>query len=305
MPYPHVPSTPASRSDGDVVFGGRGGHLVWLGFRDDKVPARVRERRVPGQEAAVDVAAVHCVLYEELVHRLKGGFSAVPVASGDVVIACSTSGQVSCFRTSQRACVWSIQLPGGVAAQPAIGEGVCYVASRDQHLRCLDLATGKTLWKWFCESTLENPPLLAGELVMLQVPELGLVAFETGGSASRTRSPKWKSAASGNPITRLAEGVLVWDATSRKLSLVDQSTGVVRDERTLTEVDSVHASAPIGGELYLMSSDGRVQRCVPVSPVTTASKPGVAETPAAAAPQEATSPAGDETSEPPVDPAGN
>jgi hypothetical protein len=148
---------------------------------------------------------------------------------------------------------------------------------------------------------------------MLQVPDMGLVALEAGASGSRTREPKWKSNARGNPITRIPEGIVVWDATSSTLSLVDDTTGIVRESRTMQGIQQVRASGPIGGDLYLMSTDGRLQRCPPASPMPTPaaeapapSEPTPAETPASDSP-EASEASANETApaaEPAADPSG-
>lgn len=276
--YQHLPATPANPSSIDLVFGGRGGHLVWLGFRDEQIAAPELRRGGDRTGHRTAVVSVRCVAYEELSHRLDGAFSATPAVRGDVVIACTTTGQVACFRTSRRSCAWSIDLPGGVVATPALDEAHCYVASRDQHLRCIEIESGKTLWKWFCESPLEHAPLVAGNLVMLQVPDVGLVALETAEAGGRTREPKWKCPVRGNPLTRCAEGVLVWDAGSHTLSLVDPVTGVLRNASMLASVDSVQASAPVDGDLYLMARDGRVQRCKPTGLSAVAKAPEVEPT---------------------------
>ena len=161
-------------------------------------------------------------------------------------------------------------------AQPATDGRLLYVACRDQYLRCIEIQKGRTRWKWFCESPLENPPLLAGDLVMLQVPDLGLVALQSGDQGGLTREPRWKAAVAGNPITRLSEGVVVWDAASSTLTLVDDVTGSVRESRKLEGVRQVVTSASVGGDLYLMAGDGRVQRCKPLTPTPA---PKAAETP--------------------------
>jgi outer membrane protein assembly factor BamB len=232
-----------------------------------------------------------------------------------MIIACSTNGQIASFSKLSRNRVWSIDLPGGIVTTPATDGTQLFLACRDQYLRCIDAEKGRTKWKWFCESPLENPPLLAGDLVMLQVPDMGLVALDAGDQGGLTREPTWKSKAAGNPITRLVEGVVVWDKASSTLSLVDDATGIVRESRTLPGVTAVQASDATRGALYLMASDGRLQRCAPISePVTTpAIRDDASAQPNEAARTEETAPSSDDaastsaeepTQDPSMDPTG-
>lgn len=312
--YQHIPVTPSIRSGTDLIFGSLAGHLVWMGFRDEQVPSRVEIKPGDKVQKETRVSAVHTFAFEEQAHQLKGSIQAKPVLAGDMIVACSTAGQISSFSSLNRNRVWMVELPGGIVATPATDGDLLFVACRDQYLRCIDVQKGRTKWKWFCESPLENPPLLAGNLVMLQVPDLGLVALDAGNQGGLTREPKWMSKVSGNPITRLDEGVVVWDQATSTLSLVDDATGIVRESRALPGVHGVQASAALHGDLYLMSSDGRVQRCAPISAPRSTPAPSAVETEqrAEAIKTEVTSPSSDEvtagtadepTPEPSADPS--
>jgi len=304
--YQHIPVTQAIRSGPDLIFGSRAGHIIWMGFRDEQVPSRIigKPGEKPNKDAAV--SSVHTFAYEEQAHQLKGSIQAKPVLAGGMIVACSTTGQISSFSKLSRNRVWTVELPGGIVATPATDGEQLFVACRDQYLRCIDAAKGRTKWKWFCESPLENPPLVAGDLVMLQVPDLGLVALASGDQGGLTREPKWMSKVPGNPVTRLVEGVVVWDAATSTISLVDDTTGIVRESRKLPGVTGVQASAPSHGDLFLMASDGRVQRCMPTNvpvalPVSESGQPT-----ATAKSQEMPASEGDAattTEEPPADPS--
>ena len=311
--YQHIPVTESVRSGPDLVFGSRGGHVVWMGFRDEQVPSRIVARPGDKPRKEASVSSIHSFAYEEQAHQLKGSIQASPIMAGDLIIVCSTSGQVCCFSKASRSRVWMVELPGGIVATPVTDGTNVFIACRDQYLRCIDAIKGRTKWKWFCESPLENAPLLAGDLVMLQVPDLGLVAIDAGDQGGLSREPRWTSKAVGNPITRLAEGVIVWDKATSTLSLVDDTTGIVRESRTLPDVRSVRSSAPAHGDLYLMASDGRVQRCPAISaPVVAHAASETVTKPADSAKAAETAPTSDEgaatseepKAEPATDPAG-
>lgn len=289
-PYVRIPITRAVRVGKDFVFGSRAGQVVWLGFREERIPSQV-ERRGGDPVTKVDqVAAVHVVPYELQAFQLGGSIQTPPVAAGKSIIACSSSGQIACFSNETRLPVWKQKLPGGIVAAPSADGNQVMVACRDQYLRSMDLTTGRTNWRWFTESPLERSPLLAGDIVVIQVPELGLVALDASESKSLNRTPLWTATVAGDALTRITDGVLVWDDATGTLSLVDHKSGKVRESRTLgTGVLSVQATAPIGGDLFILMKDGRLQRCPPLTPFsmpakTTAPAQGEAATSGAAEP---------------------
>jgi hypothetical protein len=77
---------------------------------------------------------------------------------------------------------------------------------------------------------------------------------------------------------------------------VDPVTGVLRNSSMLASVDSVQASAPVDGDLYLMARDGRVQRCKPVGVSAVAKAPDTAPAAAPAAGDTEVAPPESETS---------
>lgn len=285
-PYTRIPITRAVRTGKDFVFGSRAGQVVWLGFREERIASQVERRTGDPVTKGERVAVVHVVPYELQAFQLGGAIQTPPVSTGKSIIACSNTGQIACFSNETRAPVWKQKLPGGIVAAPSADATQVMVACRDQYLRSMDIETGRTNWRWFTESPLERSPLLAGDIVVIQVPELGLVALDASGSKSLNRAPLWTSKVPGDAITRLADGLLVWDAVSGTLSLVDAKSGKVRESRTLGEgVQSVQANAPIGGDVFVLMKDGRLQRCPPLTPFAMPAKAAAtppAETPTTA-----------------------
>ena len=87
-------------------------------------------------------------------------------------------------------------------------DGVVYVAGKDQYLHALDLKTGQAIWNWFTQAPLVNRPLATSDLVVLQVPEEGLVAFNANPGDKVGGVVQWKSKAAGNAITRTKDDLL-------------------------------------------------------------------------------------------------
>lgn len=297
-PYRRIPITRAVRSGRDFVFGSRAGQLVWLGVREERIPSQLARRTGDPVLKGEQVAAIHVVPYEVQAHQIDGAIQAAPILAGASILVCSTSGEIACFDSQTRQRTWRQKLPGGIVATPSADAKQVMVACRDQYLRSMDLATGRTNWRWFTESPLERSPLLAGDIVVLQVPDLGLVALDATDGSSLNRSPIWTAKIGGDALTRIAEGLLVWDSASGTLSLVDHKSGKVRESRVLGDgVLSVQATKPVGGDLFVLMKDGRLQRCPPLTPMAApapspaAPAAGEAEAPPTEAPADAAAPA--------------
>lgn len=309
-PYGRNPVSAAVRSGNEFVYASRAGQVVWITFKEEVIPS-LKDRR-PGDPVlkSTEVAAVHALPLEVHAHALKGPISAPPLLAGNCVVACSTAGDVVCFAAGSKRLAWQLQLPGGVVAQPAASDTQVFVPCRDQYLRCINLQpttrvateggltkqkklnAGSVAWKWFTETPLERPPFLSGDRLVIQVPGMGLVALDANpANLSLTREPLWVSKAVGDGITRTGDGVLTWDAPSHTLSLVDLQTGAVRDTRTLPEVAVMRATAATNGDLLMMTSDGRVQRCPPLNPAVAPAPTRTEQAPAARTGAEAGAPA--------------
>lgn len=284
-PYTRIPITRAVRIGKDFVFGSRAGQVVWLGFREERIASLLERRTGDPVTKGERVAVVHMVPYELQAFQLGGAIQVPPIIAGKSIIACSNTGQIACFSNETRHPVWKQKLPGGIVATPSADSTQVMVACRDQYLRSIDLETGRTNWRWFTESPLERAPMLAGDIVVIQVPELGLVALDASDNKSLNRTPLWTAKVPGDAVVRLADGLLVWDAASGTLSLVDHKSGKVRETCVLgAAVQSVQATTPIGGDLFILMKDGRLQRCPPLAPFTLPTKP------ATPAPTETTAP---------------
>ena len=56
--------------------------------------------------------------------------------------------------------IWSYQTRDQIKSSPVIGWGNVYVGSSDDHLYCLSLAAGDSLWAFATGDDVEAPPLL-------------------------------------------------------------------------------------------------------------------------------------------------
>lgn len=240
QPLDRVANTAPVRLGRYMIYGTRAGQIVWHQF---------------------------AVGHPWRLNQTEGAIKATPLIVNDDVLVVSTSGSIMMMdgRTAER--LWSKRLLAGIAAGPAAGEGpdgrgLVFVAGEDQYLWALDRGTGTTVWKTFFESPLLSSPVLIGDRLFVQVPSEGLVCFEAFPADSVDGVRLWTSPATGDVIGQRGDRILVWDDASQTLTTLDAKRGGVVDRVSLPHVNRIKTSAPVDGDLYASSKDGRVTRLV-------------------------------------------
>ena len=80
----------------------------------------------------------------------------------------------------------------------------------------------------------------------------------------------------GEVVTVLGDDLLVWNEDTRRLSRIDSTTGTIRLEVRLDNVDHVQATDNAGRKVLLVSSrNGRVQRLDETNPTRSGPSPRV------------------------------
>ncbi|NBX25688.1 MAG: hypothetical protein EBQ99_06510 [Planctomycetes bacterium] len=307
--YRHNPSTGAVGMGNMLAFGAKGRNISLVRVFEEDVPRQAPERMAPGRIQGLpktEMARREIICHEIRSIGLKGKPAAAPLSLGHgLVLQTSEDGEICVLNPASGVKSWRMELPGRISTTGAVTGSSVIVGSDDQYLRCLDLATGKVLWKWFALSPLQRPILASEELVLTQVPGTGLVALRSRPAGQERQSHLdgeviWKNdTVTGDPIMRVRGGVLVWDGSARSLSLVDAANGKVRESVHLPDVRTVTASAPTDGDLILLQADGRMQRCSPLDPMPVAPPKSEAKatSPAAETPAEASEDTGEAAAE--------
>ena len=204
-------------------------------------------------------------------NELGGIIESAPILVGNLVAAGSTSGQLVLLDAETTRQVWRKKLGGPIAGHIAAGAGAIFAACGDHAVHAYEVATGALRWRYITESPLSGDVFCDGELVYTQVPGQGLVALSAAASNVDSRGKQeflgrdgtliWKSAVTGNAVCRVAQQVLVWDASKRILTALHTSDGSTSATLALPRVVSLAVSGPIDPDLYLLSADGVLQRC--------------------------------------------
>jgi hypothetical protein len=235
-----VASTGPIEASRFLIYGGRTGEIVWQEFRVGH-PWRVN---------AVDGSIRH-----------KPVLVSTP-AGGDV-IAASSAGVVVVMDARTARTIWSKPLLAGISSRPAAGGGLAFVAGEDQYLWALRLADGITAWKYFTDAPLTSGPILLGDRVVQRIPSEGLVAFEAFPMDQPDGHKVWvNKEVRGEVLGRKGRDLLVWDRSTKSLSLLDER-GVLIQSVALPMVEQLVITGVENGDLYAAAADGRIVKLVP------------------------------------------
>lgn len=105
-----------------------------------------------------------------------GAVTSNPQLVASTLFVGNNNGNLLALNSSSGAILWTKKAFARISGAPAMTENLMYVASADQSLYAFQRTTGKARWRYFTQSPLEKPPVPMGDLVMQQVPQVGLVA---------------------------------------------------------------------------------------------------------------------------------
>jgi outer membrane protein assembly factor BamB len=232
-----IASTAPAVYDRFLVYGSRNGQIVWH----------------------APLVGSHWRSYQ-----VSNSIEFQPVLADSYLVAVGNGGVVMVLSAASATGFWSKTLLGEIVAPPAVGQGLVYIAGRDQYLWAFDIASGRNLWKVLMENPLTEGPVLIGERVYQQVPGRGLACFNAVPIDSPGGERIWQSAGvKGNVITQRGDVLMAWDATSRQLNLVEAARGSLIKSVNVPQAQNLIVSGEKGDEIYAASRDGRVVRLVP------------------------------------------
>lgn len=196
---------------------------------------------------------------------LPGGIRTPPILIGGTVAVASDRGRVGVWVAESSQSIWSFNLGGGVYGTLSTDGNLLFCASKDQSVYGFDHRSGRVVWKYFTESPIESDTVCIRGRVYVQIPGQGLVALRADGGNRPDGQVIWTSKAPGNVIGLFANRLIVWDAATKTLSAVEPLDGnIILSKRVA--LARVKMSAAVDGDLYLLGSDGRLQRLTPAFP---------------------------------------
>ncbi len=238
-----IPSTDVTRYGSYIIFGTRGGQIVWHQY-------------LVGQEWRAN--------------QLRGPIVATPTMVGTQSIAvASQGGTVLLLDAKSAGRMWGDNVFDGVSSPLTAGGGFVFVAGEDQYLWAFNARDGRVAWRYFTESPLDTQPVHvvttidgASRGVVLQwVESEGLVCLEADPGDTIEGKVIWRIAdARGAAIGRIGEGVVLWDGDARVLRVVDAGLGAISRQIELPQVKDVQM---VGDAIFATADDGRLVRLDP------------------------------------------
>jgi len=227
-----IPSTRSLHHDKYLIFGARGGQLVWQQF------------------------AVGCMWK---CNELGGSILAAPIRMGDSIAAASSAGVVLAVDPDTTRQVWRRRVAGGVTGRLATGDDALFAASADQSIHAFEASTGKTRWRHLAATPLACDLFCDGSRVYAQIPGSGLTALATHTETLLETRVLWTAPVAGNAIARAGNRVLVWDAASHTLTAVDAESGHVEGRAVIPDAVDLEVADAVNCRLYLLGADGTLQ----------------------------------------------
>ena len=230
-----VPSTRALLHGRFLIFGARGGQLVWQQYP---------------------------IGHLWKCNELGGAILSAPIEVGPALAAASTTGDVLLVNPDTTRQIWRRTLPGAVQGSLAAGDGAVFAASADQAIHAFEASTGKTRWRHLTSKALTCNLFADDERVYGQIPGEGLVALATRPSGMLEPSVVWSARVPGDAICRAGNRLLVWDAATKKLTALDAASGHIEGSAHLADVVDLEVTGATDPNLYLLGTTGTLQRLV-------------------------------------------
>ncbi len=237
-----VPSTSSVVHGKYLIFGARGGQLVWQQF-----------------------AIGHIWKCNEL----GGAIKSPPIAVGTSLAAASTNGEVMLFDPNTTRQYWRHTLAGGVQGRLASGGGAVFAASADHAIHAIEVNNGHQRWRYLTDAPLACNLFADDDRVYAQVPGEGLVAISTQASSMLACSLAWKSRVTGDAICRAGTRLIVWDSASLTLTAIDAATGLTEASVKLPGVVDLKVTGPVDPDMFLLGEGGKVQKLSTTTPTQT------------------------------------
>jgi len=236
-PLEKIANTMPAEFGSMLVYGASNGQVVWIS-RANGLPMRA--------------------------YAIGPSINVSPVVSGNVIAAVDVSGNVFVLEGNQASKFWDKHLLGPVVSKPVIANEMLYVAGTDQYIWGYDLRTGRTQWSVFTSAQLTNSPTVIGDRLYQQIPGYGLACYNATPIDMPSGEMFWKNdRVTGNVILQRRGELFAWDAGARKLSLLDATRGMTREDLTLSQADFLIVGGEKNEDIFAASKDGRVVRLVP------------------------------------------
>ena len=232
-----VAGTHPVEHNGFLIYGSRGGDLVWLS---------------------------RTIGFLDRAYHISPTFRVPPVIRGNAIATVGVQGEVALLNADTATQYWSKMLLNPVVSRPVIGEELVYVAGQDQYVWGLDLGNGRATWKYFTGAPLTASPTLHEGHLYQQEPGTGLICLSAVPIDLPGGELLWSNEkVTGNVILARRGELFAWDAGTHRLVVLDDARGLTRTRLDLPQAQYLVAGGDKGEDIFAASPDGRVVRLTP------------------------------------------
>jgi len=228
-----------------------------------------------GRVMAVDLSSEYSIYRWQLLTP-GGAITSAPVLYRNILYVGTENGDVYAVNEN-RSAVWAIEggifkTAGAIIADLKANENGLFVASKDEKLYCIHLASGKLKWEFFAGAPLEIAPVPVKDMVYQAIPNVGLAAIETNPAGPYIRPARWIYPAALQFLSqddKYAYLVEPWQdpadpkKTGKQIVAVDKLTGKKAFESKHTDF-TVFGTNVWDSTIYVGYATGQVLAVTPV-----------------------------------------
>jgi outer membrane protein assembly factor BamB len=173
------------------------------------------------------------------------------MAENDFVVFSTEAGNVIRIAADKAAKIWQFDAPSAVVGPVVHDATSLYFACRDTCVYCLELSSGKLLWKCPTRGILDAAPQLGGKLVYQYVPNVELVAID-----KQTGKIVWQVKDGAGMLSELGDKTFV---------ITKGGAIVAMDSAKAKQLYSVNVALPLkyatntaDSRIYIADAQGRI-----------------------------------------------
>lgn len=174
------------------------------------------------------------------------------------VVAASRTGDVLFINPSNGSLLGRSSMYDGAGSTPASGEGLAFIASRDQSVYAFRPTGGRPVWRFRTEHVLETQPAYHNGAVYIELPGEGIIAL-----GAATGELLWEQPADARgTVIGMRNGLLLVHEPDG-LATIDPRGGDVVDRYSIPGLRIAKVTQFEDGDLYLASDMGLIAKFIP------------------------------------------
>jgi outer membrane protein assembly factor BamB len=187
--------------------------------------------------------------------KSEDAIEGAPAVVGGVVYVASQDQNLYAVNLATGQEAWRFKAPAPFKTSPAVRDGRVYVGDQDGNFFCIDAKSGQPVWKFNVESEVTSAAGFAGDKVMFGCGDESLYCLDAKGQKL------WQFKVPGGPVMgtpAVADNTTFCSGCDSKLHVIDIATG---KEQAAVDLDGQTGATPSlkGGVLYVGTMSAQVK----------------------------------------------